>query len=848
MHNLSMKSFFNIFLIIFNISLAAQSGNLTGKVTDENGVLPSVNVFILNTNLGAGTDESGNYKITGIPKGEYKVRLSAVGYETKVIDVIIFPNKTTELNITLNQTVVEIQSVEVTGIKLQQQNDTRTSLIDLNPHSAKILPGAAEDVLRTLQSLPGVLAPNDFSSQLVIRGSGPDQNLIVMDDIEVFNPYRLYGVVSMFNPDAVSDVNLISGGFPVKYGDRLSAVLDVTNREGDNSQNLKGNINASIVEANIVLEGKNPFNIKGSWLFNTRRTYYDLIIEPFVKSAGLVDDNTSFPNFYDFQAKLVFGPFNGHKFLINGISSRDGVDIVSGEERNTPDSVDIYNVTKNNIFAASWHYAPNKNFLNKIIFSWYKNNGTTDFNSQILDPSLGRSNFEEAIPDTLKPYLLGFKFNGDFYYRKVTIDDKFIYLWDENTFEAGAGIDFMETTLDFKFDLDPALGAIFVANPQFRATLSNLKDVKIYNRYRTYVQNNFKVTKNFFITPGLRFDYYDLIDKAYIAPRISFSYAIDEITTLRGVWGIYYQSPGYEKLRDQNILFDFADVYSKTLNAEKAIHYVIGIERWLTNEWSLRFESYYKDFTNLIVQKKVEGTTFITELIPGRDPHYVDSWTRPVAFRGDSITQIPVNNSYGEAYGFEFFLSKRNVMNNNKLSGWISYALAYANNFEEGIKLPFRFDQTHTFNFVLNYDFNNWFNVGLRWQYGTGFPFSEPVGVKPRVIYEDQNGDGVPETPVIATRKSFNNPDGEGEVIYDVDYGNNKFNVRKPAYHRLDVRINFITDFWNLDWVFYLDIVNVYNRKNVVNYDYYVNENLTLGRDQNNMFPILPTLGISVKF
>ena len=843
-----MKSCLSIFFIIFNISLVAQSGNLTGKVTDENGVLPSVNVFILNTNLGAGADENGNYKITGIPQGEYKVRLSAVGYETRFVDVSIYPNKTTELNITLKETVIEIQSVEITGMKVQQQNDTRTSLIDLNPRSAKILPGAAEDVFRTLQSLPGVLAPNDFSSQLVVRGSGPDQNLIVMDDIEVFNPYRLYGVVSMFNPDAVSDVNLISGGFPVKYGDRLSAVLDVTNREGDISKNLKGNINASIVEANIVLEGKNPFNIKGSWLFNSRRTYYDLIIEPFVKSAGLVDDNTSFPNFYDFQAKLVFGPFNGHKFLLNGISSRDGVDIVSGEDRNTPDSVDVYNITRNDILAASWHYAPNKNFLNKIIFSWYKNNGTTDFDSQILDPSLSRSNFEETIPDTIKPYLLGFKFNGDFYYRKITIDDKFTYLWNENIFEAGAGIDFMETTLDFKFELDPALQAIFAANPQFRATLSNLKDIKIYNRYRAYAQNNFKVTKNLFINPGLRFDYYDMLDKAYIAPRISFSYAIDEITTLRGVWGIYYQSPGYEKLRDQNILFDFADVYSKTLDAEKAIHYVIGIERWLTNEWSLRFESYYKDFTNLIVQKKVEGTAFITELIPGRDPSKAYNWTSPVAVRGDSLTQIPVNNSYGEAYGFEFFLSKRNVMNNNKLSGWISYALAYTNRFEDGIKLPFRFDQTHTFNVVLSYDFDDWFNVGLRWQYGTGFPYTEPMGIKPRIILKDQNGDGIPETPVIATRKSLDNPDGEGEVIYDVDYGNNKFNARKPAYHRLDVRFNFVTNFWNLDWVFYLDVVNVYNRKNVVNYDYYVNENLTLGRDQNNMFPILPTLGLSVKF
>ena len=344
----------SVLLFISSLSFA-QTGGLSGKVSDINGPIPSANIFFVDTKIGTSTDVNGKYRIQNIKSGDYEVRFSAVGYETKVLDVTILPDQNTELNIELRETVIEIQSVEVTGMKLQEQSDTRTSLIDLNPKNAKILPGAAEDVLRTLQSLPGVLAPNDFSSQLVVRGSGPDQNLIIMDDVEIFNPYRLYGVVSMFNPDAVSDVNLISGGFPAKYGDRLSAVLDVTNREGDVNRNLKGSINASIIDANIVLEGKNPFNLKGSWLVNSRRTYYDLVIEPFVKSAGLVDDNTSFPNFYDFQTKLVFGPFNGHKFLLNGIISRDGVDVVSGKERNTPDSVGVFNITRNDIVSTAWH-------------------------------------------------------------------------------------------------------------------------------------------------------------------------------------------------------------------------------------------------------------------------------------------------------------------------------------------------------------------------------------------------------------------------------------------------------------------------------------------------------------
>src|SRR5690606_29063662 len=152
---------------------------------------------------------------------------SAVGYESKTFDVSVDDNKTLELKIELIQTAVEVGTVEIYGSKTQSQDDTRTSLIDLNPHDAKIIPGATEDVFRTLQSLPGVLAPNVVSSQVVIGGTTADQKLMIMDDIEVFNAYRLYGVIRRFNPGAVSDISLITGAFPAKYGDRLSAVIDV---------------------------------------------------------------------------------------------------------------------------------------------------------------------------------------------------------------------------------------------------------------------------------------------------------------------------------------------------------------------------------------------------------------------------------------------------------------------------------------------------------------------------------------------------------------------------------------------------------------------------------------------
>jgi hypothetical protein len=840
-----MRYFFISLLLFINIAFA-QKGSVKGKITDGTSPVPSVNVVILDTDLGTAADENGYYEMRNITAGEYEIRFSAVGYESKTFDISIEANKTLELDVVLNEDIIEVGVVEVTENK-NDQTDTRTSVLDLNPRDAKIIPGAGEDVLRTLQALPGVLAPNDFSSQLIVRGSGPDQNLIIMDDVEIFNPYRLYGVISMFNPEAVSEINLITGGFPAKYGDRLSAVLDVTNREGSTKENLKGSINASIVDANLVLEGKNPFNLKGSWLLNSRRTYYDLIIEPFVKNAGLVDDNTTFPNFYDVQAKIVVGPYNGHKFLLNGIYSRDGVDVVSGKERNTPDSISVFNETDNDVLSFAWHYSPSATFLNKLIFSWYKNNGTTDFDSRILDPSLNRDSFEDIIPDTLSPYLLNIGFDVLFSNTKYSVDDKYMLLWGDNTLEAGAGIDFITTSIDFDFELDPQLEAIFARGTHHMAVFSDLKEVKKYNRYRAYLQNKFSLSERFYLQPSIRFDYYSIIDKTYFAPRISLSYALDDITTLRAVWGLYYQSPGYEKLRDQNVLFDLSEIYLKELNAEKSIHYVVGIERWLTNEWSIRLESYYKDFSDLIIQKTVPGFKYYTEPVPGKDLRYMSGWTRPVSISSDSLTQIPVNGSVGEAYGLEFFLSKKNIFNENRFSGWISYALAYAKMIERGENFPFRFDQRHTLNIVLNYQLNTWLDVGIRWQYGSGFPYSEPVGIKPRIILGDNNLDGVPETPEIATRKNNSNPELQ-EIIYDIDYANSRLNAKRPPYHRLDVRFTAFTNFWNLDWTFYLDVINVYNRANVIAYDYYVTPELTLGRRANTMFPIIPTLGFSVRF
>ena len=829
--------------LLFHAALGQEFvGRVRGTVLDEKGnPLIGVNIVVVGTTIGGVSNERGEFEIVRIPPGTYQLIASMVGYKSDTVSTAVTAGGVREANFRLHETVIELSEVRVLGERQRQaQSDTRSSLHFLEPRSAKTLPGFGEDVLRSLQALPGIVAPSDFSAQLVVRGSGPDQNLIVMDDIEVFNPYRLYGLISMFNPETVVDISLMTGGFPAKYGDRLSAVLDVTNKAGNRQASLGANINASISNANLVVEGRTPFGIDGSYLFSARRTYYDLIIGPFAKKSGLVANDVAFPNFSDLQAKVVFGPFKGHRFTVNGLQSRDGVDIVSGDNRNSPDSVDAFNATHHQVVGAAWQYVPHENLSLKTVASFYRNSGTTEFGGSFLDPSLNRERFQGEQRDTISVRVFTVSSQSDYLFQKFSVKQEIGWRTPGHFIEGGAGADFLTTTLNWYIDLDPAIKGIIQARGG--TFLERFSETKNYSRAHLYVQDRISLTPRLYFQPGLRLDYYKLLDKFYLAPRINASYALDEITTLRAAYGWYYQSPGYEKLVDsrRNTFASLEPQYARTLDAERATHYVAGVDRWLTDDIQLKVDTYYKQFTDMIITKVVTGTRYVVYPIAGRNPRRRDGWSSPVAVAADSMTNIPTNDGRGKAYGLEIFLEKKRLSSATRLSGWVSYAVAWAEYDERGILIPFNFDQRHTVNVVGNYLAASWLEIGFHWRYGSNFPYTPAKGIRPRLAPITTNG----QTSYVVQTDVF------GNVIFDVDRGEfyNVNSARKPVYHRLDIRTTAYTTFWGLQWSFYLDVINVYNRSNLLNYNYYVNEDLTLGVRSTHMFPIIPTLGLSIRF
>ncbi len=821
-------------------------GTIGGIVLDMDGEpLPAANVILIGTRLGAATDLDGRFTVRAVPAGTYALRVSLLGYERTTIEDITVGDRTeSELTVILRQEVLQLNEVRVTADRVRRDvSDVRASLKYLEPNAAKIIPGGAEDVLRGVQKLPGVVAPSDFTSQLVVRGSGPDQNLIVMDDIEIFNPYRLYGVISMFNPETVTDISLITGGFTAQYGDRLSAVLDVTNREGIRNRGLQTTINASVTNANVVLEGALPFNVPGSYIISGRRTYYDLIAGPIASRSGALGSDIALPNFSDLQAKVVFGPFDGHRLLVNALVSRDGADIVSGTGRDRPDSLDWLNTTRNGVLGLAWHFTPNEDLFTKLVASYYRNDGSTTFYGAFLDPTLDRSQFEDGKwTERSDVRLLTVDARSDYVFEKYSLKGAVSYRTGRHTIEGGASIDLQDTRFYWKAEVDPTLRLINQSNGIGSSDLFDI--TRTYHRISGYVQDRFMLADRLFLLPGLRYDYYDLLGKSYLSPRIGLSYGVDDITTIRAAYGRYRQSPGYEKVvdtqRPNNGLNDLDERYTRRLEAERAVHAVVGVDRWLTDEWKLSVDIYRKEFSGLIYPAVVPGVRFTSSPVAGAGITSLSGWTVPSAEVFDSVTTIPSNASSGLSSGIEIFLEKRTADVASRWSGWISYAYAVAEREERGIVVPFDFDQRHTVNVVGTYRWTDWLDFGITWRYGSNFPYTPSVGVRPRILVQEV--DGRPQA-VIQT-------DATGKVILDVDNGgpSNVNSARKPAYHRLDLRLTARTDWLGAGWSFYLDIVNVYNRANVLSYRSYVKEDGTLGIRETNMFPLLPTLGFSVRF
>ena len=318
-----MKTSFKIFFFFIFLSTVYYTQNITisGYVKDKaNGEsAPGTTILVKEINKATSANQYGFYSLT-IPKGQYTVAFSLLGYET--FTQSINPEKNISLSVNLSSAEKLLGEVEVTTDKPDQNiKSSQMSSITMDMGEIKKIPAfmGEVDVLKTIQLIPGVKSAGDGNSGFYVRGGGPDQNLILLDEAPVYNASHLMGFFSVFNGDAIKNVNLIKGGMPAQYGGRLSSVLDISMKEGNNQKfHVTGGV--GIIASRLTIEGPIKKD-KASFIISARRTYIDVLSKPFFKPGSAFAGTSYF--FYDLNAKVNYKISDKDRLFLSGYFGRD---------------------------------------------------------------------------------------------------------------------------------------------------------------------------------------------------------------------------------------------------------------------------------------------------------------------------------------------------------------------------------------------------------------------------------------------------------------------------------------------------------------------------------------------
>ncbi|MCC7125653.1 MAG: TonB-dependent receptor [Acidobacteria bacterium] len=810
------------------------TGAVSGVVVDESGgVLPDVTVraasaagFTRQTR----SDASGAFVLDGLPTGTYTVTATRELFTpAEAKDVIVTASGTVTLRLELKvSTFVQTASVQAPAGQVDQ---VAPSTIEVSPLEVRSVAGAGENIYRVLQTLPGVAAVNDFDSRLTVRGGGPDQNLTMMDGVEIHNPYRLFGLTSAFNPETVRNFELTAGGFHAKYGDRLSSILVIENRDGTDASRLAGSANLSFVDANVVTEGALPGTDSGSWLLTGRRTYYDVIAEPLV--------DTNLPGFTDVQARAAWSPRPGQRLTMFALSSRERTDAdfdgdVEGER------LQLQSSTDNDLGAASFSSSFGARASSATTVSWYRNRETVAFDGNFSTGEL-RSN----RPDEDAKQFSNFIFTRGVNVRDIAVrNETTVQASTAHLIETGFESHSLKTDWGSTIagDRDNQPGGTGVVGAGLPSALDSSRSAW---RAAAWLTDRWTLAPRLRVEPGLRVDWSGVADEVTASPRLAVVADISSALRLRVAGGLFTQSPGYEKLLQSDYFVDLSDANGRRLRSERAWHALAGVERTFSGGLMTRVEGYYKRFDRLIVGR-LETADELAARIGTYDFPLELADQRPTA---PLVTSTPGNDGTGRAYGVEFYVARQARSSTDRVSGWASYTWGRAETTAYGRTFVSDYDRPHALSLVGSYRVSRLIELASTVRVQSGFPYSLPLGVRVAATEDTMDTDGDGNVTEFVPRR-----DATGLPVWTVDYGDvgNLNSGRLPAFARVDLRVTFRPGWQSNRWLLYAEVINLLNRNNgeldaELAYDASSDRpRVTTVRDPS--LPLLPSVGIRFRF
>ncbi|WP_179354637.1 TonB-dependent receptor [Winogradskyella vidalii] len=789
---LNFKGLLLFFLCAPLLLQAQESFTISGTVVDiqSNETLIGVNIIIPQQQTGTVTNEYGFYSIT-LPAGTYEVQVSYLGYKT-ITESVELNTKLTK-NYKLEESAESLSEVVVT--ENIEKTNIKTPQMSVNSLSIKTIKNmpvvlGEVDVVKSITLLPGVTNAGEGASGFNVRGGAADQNLILLDEATIFNSSHLFGFFSVFNPDAIKDIKLYKGGIPSKYGGRVSSVLDIYQKEG-NSKSFHMNGGIGLISSRLLAEGPIKKD-KGSFLIGGRSSYAHLFLPLFDL------DNTAY--FYDLNTKLSYNINANNNIYLSGYFGRDVFKISDSFENSFGNSV--LNFRWNHLFSE-------KIFSNlSLIYSDYYYGlqlGFVGFDwvSGIKNTNL-KYDFKHYISNTFKlEYGLNsmyYKFNpGDI---KPINDESGINpfkLIDKYAFENAIYID-AEHKLSDKFSVSyGARLSMFHRMGQDELNVYENNNPLIFNESIGIYEKADPIGTDTFSRSEVIESFTNL------EPRIAMAYQLNDESSVKAS---YNRMSQYLHLLSNTSSPTPLDVWApsgKYIKPQLLDQVALGYFKTFNNSaYSLEVESFYKTIKNRI------------DYIDGAD-----------LIANDAIEQIILNGE-ARAYGLEVLFRK----NEGKFTGWLAYTLSKSEqqtsgrtatetgiNNGEWYNTPH--DKTHDISVTASYELNKKWSFSSNLIFQTGQPTTFPNG---QYQYNDI-------------------------IIPNYEARNSS---RLPAYHRLDVAVNYnpnpqSTKNFKGEWVF--GIYNIYNRKNAASISF--GENRNTGTNEATrlaIFGIVPSFSYNFKF
>lgn len=681
-----MRSTFLIVLIIFCSQIFAQNNfTLSGYVKDASTGEPLIgaNVFIKEAKRGTSVNADGYYSIS-LPIDTYSVSIMYLGYKTLNKKVALTSNQSIDIN--LPKEDKSLNKVDIVSDKaVDNVQSSQMSSIELDIEEMKRLPtfGGEVDVIKVMTLLPGVQSAGEGNSGFYVRGGGPDQNLILLDGVTVYNPTHLFGFFSSFNGDAVKSAEIIKGGMPAQYGGRLSSVLDIRTKEGDKQKfGVEGGL--GLIASRLTIQGPIVKN-KLSFIVSGRRTYIDLLTKPFEKKPNFPLAGSGY-NFYDLNAKLHWVVGKKDNIYISGYYGKDNFKFKSQSS-----SLGVRMFWTNSTASIRWNhiYSPKLVSDLTLFFSDYNFGFTGSMSDFDFSLSSGVRDFGARIDYKYFPSSKHtIRFGGEYVdhtYRPSTV-----------TFEAAA-VGNMVLPKNINYHTNEA--AIYLSddweiNKRWKIHVGVRGSYYAFlGDFTRYVPDQYGQTVD-----TISFKPWEKIKDFFRAePRFSGRFLINENMAIKASYSMNYQ---YVQLASRSTVSLPLDVWlpateriKPQFSQQVALGYFLNFK---DNMFETSIEGFYKPMRNLV------------EFQDGADE------TQSI---GNNIDNTLVQGN-GESYGAEFFIKK----SKGKFNGWIGYTLAWTNRkfptLNQGKVFPAKFDRRHDLSVVLNYDLN------YRWQFSGVFVLS----------------------------------------------------------------------------------------------------------------------------